>query len=589
MGNVAGRRRWLLLMVIMGLSMSILFALFMDSDPVNPVNFMSDSHIMAHMKNRGLLESRMFPKAPGKDLSWGNAPQYFDPQSQAYLESLLLVVLPGIFLSIASLVAGIVFVIMRFIFNSCGSKIPRPEGYGPRLVLFTRLGLLLIVGLVLLCASFGFTGNDLFSTAVKDFMGDIVDMAEKVADIGVMAYNTVYRLNYAYPDRSSALTALSRLKAVTSNIRDETKNVEDTAIGVTTFRWVVLFVCFELGVLAAGIGGAAAIYRRGTPAMVMALMGFFILFLLWIVWSVHFALGIFTQDFCIAVDLFVKDPESADSQGVQYFVRCLSDNTFAASLENMFDTYKEAMQEAQDVVNEVGVATDRLSQDDDSSRIIDEPTYFHDKIIEGDKNMTEATKDVENDGAATEAQKEKMRLLQEDVNNMSKMMIEILGLLNCQLLRDLFDNLRSAICGKLLLSLYLIQSACYGGGLAMTLGVILGIRAFKSLDPVNFRRNYRCPVHNCNRWFRFKTAYVAHVRVCRSKHWVGKAFNAASGLVVGFYRGRRREFFVKEQNVGRVGAEESFRAQKYPPPPSLSGGSTTTDVTDVSELSMDRK
>jgi hypothetical protein len=105
----------------------------MDTDHANPINFISDSHIMVYMRNKGLLESRMFPKAPGKDLSFGNAPQYFDPQSQAYLESLILVVLPGIFLAFVSLVAGIVFVIMRFVFNSCGSKIPRTEGYGSKL------------------------------------------------------------------------------------------------------------------------------------------------------------------------------------------------------------------------------------------------------------------------------------------------------------------------------------------------------------------------------------------------------------------------------------------------------------------------
>jgi hypothetical protein len=447
------------------------------------------------------------------------------------LESVVVSAVPGLLAAVLSVVVGIVFILLRYIFDTCGGRQANTKGYSPRQIFTTKLFIWLAFVGVTISAFAAFYSNDLFSNGVNDFFSRVSDKTKQFASLGRRVYSVVDDAPYPIPNKASFLDMLKDFRELTDSIATKAEDVRDQAAGIASLRWLVIFFCNELAVVCITVGLTSIFFRRGSPALFMAMFGFLVLFLTWIMWSVHFPMGIFVQDFCSAIDDLVNsNPDSASSEGVGYFLSCVSNQPTKNALRSTFSALQAGLQDAQTKLNAIGFFSATVD-----NLVPSTPTDFgnndfvRDLFNGANANMTQVNDLVQANVTITAAAKREIAQLQFTIASIASVINAIFDIVSCDSIRKFFMSLRDALCETLLTSLNVIQGACYGIAIGLIIAIVFGIRGHKRLDRSNVKKRYHCPVDGCDRWFRFKTSYVVHLRLCRAKKsFIGVGFNFIS-------------------------------------------------------------
>lgn len=482
---------------------------------------------------------RQFPPPPGLNLQFQRVPTTFDPTSMDYWEQLILVALIGVFIAMVCLLSCIVFLVGRYAFNSFGGRAPSSKGYTPRETFVTRVIVVACaVGVTVACSA-GYTGNDLVSSALDSFFNRIADAADEVNAVGQEAYSYFLNLgstlgtdpSTVIPDYSAVLSTMGQYAALGQSIATQSRDLQQQVATYTIFRWMAIFFCFEFAMLACAVGVSGAFFRKGSMALVMALLGFFVLFLAWVVWAIHFPSGIFVNDLCEAVDFWLGSQSSSNPNstglahfGLNYFANCVDDTSNA----NAFDGGFRSMQDQMSYLNrELQSASQfaNVSISIPSTPNIEIPgkTSF---VLSGViANISIVNQAVQNSKDVSAQYQARIRAITQCIIQLNEILSQIAALVGCSSIRALFEDLLHDLCDVLLTSLNVIQAAAYGVAIGMTIGVVFAIRGFKRFERKNVSKGFMCPVEDCGRWFRFRVSYVIHLRLCRQHRIFGAGFN----------------------------------------------------------------
>eukprot|EP00762_Andalucia_godoyi_P005909 ANDGO_00083.mRNA.1 hypothetical protein len=471
---------------------------------------------------------RRFPNAPGLDLELKPCSTAFDPSDPKYIQSLILLVIAGVFVGILFLLAGIVFCILRFVNNSCGGRRADSRGYPVQQIMMCKVCLTVVFVTVVSAALASYVANDQFSSAINEFFAKATAYANRVANVGQNAVTVMQGVSYPFPQKATAIETAETLRSIFNSVKANADNAAGRAAGITAFRWLVLFFTNELAVVAVSVGITSVIYRRGIPALLMALLSMFVLFLLWTVWAIHFPFGILVNDACMEVDKFAHDG-GTDVGGLSYFLSCIRNSDTTDSLQTSFASIQAGLQQAQTQLQNL----DQFSQDV-QNMVPQTPDFSNygildDTLRQVNVNITDLNNAVQRNTSLSPELRAQISEIQMTVSAVCVLNQEILQLVNCNTLRELYRSLKGSLCSKLLDSLVVITSTVYVMIIALSVGVVVGIKSQKRLERTNIAKPYVCPLPNCDRGFRFRSSYIVHLRLCKKKKsFIGVGFDFIS-------------------------------------------------------------
>jgi hypothetical protein len=297
------------------------------------------------LTGRSLLDSKSDAAATTRDANQ-KVPRYnfagdtvsneFKPDDQSYLESIALLAAVGVVVAIFSVLFGLFFCCGRKCCNCCGGTkaskgccCPTKDEFGevvPRTYttcerVWIRIGMLLVVAIVIGMSIMGYVGSGDFHTALLGTFDKVVEILDKaVSDISGLGtdadtlVDTLISASTPGVDASTKPTsAINDLKKAVNDVKKNIKDYKSTTDDYDFYRVVALAAVFALCMFIGLFGALGAVFGCGWPACIMSVFGFFVLFLVWILFAVHFPISVILSDACISVDKYIADREKCEN------------------------------------------------------------------------------------------------------------------------------------------------------------------------------------------------------------------------------------------------------------------------------------
>jgi hypothetical protein len=479
---------------------------------------------------RRLLLRDWFPGNP--------AGQSFDLGSRSYQMSLLYVALPTLVLAGLTIFCFVVYMLSRCLRCCCHrrkSNVTRAaQPFRRKHIIAVKLFLLSTLLLTFKALVAAMTADSLFSSGITGFFDEIARKAAQLLNLANLAFSLVSSasLQFAMPASQASLaislTTLFRNEAEV--IYSEAHNLQDEVALYDAFRFIGICFCLQFAAVVIATGSAAVWYDRLGPAVGMSIVGFVAVFFAWILWSVHFPLGIVLQDLCQTVSYYVHSPKLAQDPGpVGYIFNCISGAHCRNQLQAEMLIMEGGVARAYSLVNQMNVSLDSglfavpvVSNFENAV----ETSYVSNMII---RNMSIVQQIVgaANVSASFQAMRTELNGVIFTLGQLQVLMLQLQEFFGCAALRALYEQLMNDVCDDVLSSVMTICVASMIMAVCLSVGIIVGLVSHRFLEVLN--HPYVCRHRGCARKFRYHFSLVIHERLCRERFSiVGIALNFIS-------------------------------------------------------------
>eukprot|EP00762_Andalucia_godoyi_P001269 ANDGO_04915.mRNA.1 Transmembrane protein DDB_G0292058 len=279
---------------------------------------------------------------PRYDFNGQPVSNQFKPDNWEYQQSIILIAAIGVLIAILSLFFGLFFCCGRKCCGCCGGTKPSKGCCCPKKdefggvetryytgceIWWVRIGMILCFAVVVGMAVMGYIGNNDFHTDLSDIFDTAVSILNevigKVNALNAKATALVQSLvSINVPNVNMTLVPTDTVASLNKTIGDVAKNVNDVkklVSGYDDYRVIGIIAVFAFCVFINLFGFLGAVFCCGWPACIMSVFGFLVLFVVWILFGIHFPLSVLLADFCTSVNTYIKDRRSCEalSQSLQ--------------------------------------------------------------------------------------------------------------------------------------------------------------------------------------------------------------------------------------------------------------------------------
>eukprot|EP01028_Stygiella_incarcerata_P009561 TRINITY_DN457_c0_g1_i7.p1 TRINITY_DN457_c0_g1~~TRINITY_DN457_c0_g1_i7.p1 ORF type:complete len:625 (-),score=132.66 TRINITY_DN457_c0_g1_i7:702-2576(-) len=249
----------------------------------------------------------------------------FDPGNQDYWEGIAVYAIVCVSIAVLCLLFGLVFWLCRCCCNCCGGRgafsgccCPskgKPRTYTTCERWWIRIGIFIFAVCIVAMASMGYAANSDFTSGVDNFLKGIVDeMTIVVNDVSsfttkltTAASNSNINVTKNGADAAESLRkALDSVKTTVESLRKDVRTYNG-------YRELALNIAFAWGLLMAAFSFLGALCNCGWPEYIPALLGFFTLFLMWLLFGIQFPVSILCGDFCYAINIYIDDRKACET------------------------------------------------------------------------------------------------------------------------------------------------------------------------------------------------------------------------------------------------------------------------------------
>lgn len=268
-------------------------------------------------RKRNIIRRNLKAQAVGKD---------FDLGSSEYVESLGIMMTPGVLFAFLSLVGGIVFCVGRYKFDAFGGRKVPKGGYTrqQRMVIFGINAAIMTVFIITLIV--GLANSSKLTKGTNNFTSDLSEGVAKIVADTRLAVDTLEDPavvpNQNLPKDNNVQRLLTDADSAFDTINKASKTIRE----IDQIRVTVLAFSLCVAVMAGLFLLLSGMLRKG----ILSTIGFFLivttLVLTWLSVGVNIPLGVAIADYCYAQDQFsdasVPPPLPGSKEGVAFFLSC---------------------------------------------------------------------------------------------------------------------------------------------------------------------------------------------------------------------------------------------------------------------------
>eukprot|EP00742_Colponemidia_sp_Colp-10_P009252 GILJ01010078.1.p1 GENE.GILJ01010078.1~~GILJ01010078.1.p1 ORF type:complete len:505 (-),score=71.57 GILJ01010078.1:91-1509(-) len=261
----------------------------------------------------------------------------FYPADSGYRESLFMLGGLGLLFAVLAFIWGAVFCSARYIFDRCGGKQPRLQGYTKLERSWVSVSLLICVAAVVTCVIFGWVGNNHFNARMEKTGEALVSTSESVQTNLQTLVASLKELHDKSEFTSEPTTLFSNDTANAALAVTTAKNAKAEIRSQDRTRSILLIVGYVLVMLTMAVCFYALFFDKGTFALIGGLSGFVCLNVLFLLAGYHLSISVLIMDMCVSMKTFtsnvhanatfVRDAPSY-TKGISVLCPCASNQTF---------------------------------------------------------------------------------------------------------------------------------------------------------------------------------------------------------------------------------------------------------------------
>jgi len=348
-------------------------------------------------------------KPLGSNLKW-------DPESKKYNESVLIVGLPFLAISLLSFI----FVVIVLACNCCNCSSNQEIQNRPRKRLLPKAAVFCMVLLAGVCIAIGTVSNIAAHNRLTESIDIVNDTEDYIWGDLITVQTILQELNV-----TNMLSDVYKVMNETNDVKKITKDHEDQAQHYEQIREYSVMAVYALGFTVCAIAILAILCNSPTGISLMMFAALLAIPLLWILAGSFFSTSVYISDMCPEVEKYITNDTQASGADAwaQYYFNCEG----TSPLQNVTTYSKKQLQQAE---SELAYA----KKHHESPEVI----------------------------AALEALVAKLQELVGALNDLS----------NCNKTVQAWDSLKEKVCTEVVFSFTMIAGSSVGAALCLSLAIV---------------------------------------------------------------------------------------------------------------------